>query len=140
MALVSGFGNLIRSPSEEHTRFAVEHALDRGTWDTPFPALRFMVIATVLNPVERRLQATVAVVPGSPKPVFADGEFQPVVRDDTIRAEFAEAKLTVVLRNGSVGETTVSFPLKHIVLPHSTGEPVSATPSISASPRDCLGA
>lgn len=134
IAFIAGFGNLLPYEDFDHNESAVHLAVDAHMYKTRTPPLRFIVTATSLNPVDRRIQATLTLVPQARDrtPLLVDANGKSVEQAGVLRPEFAEAKLKVVLRNSFFGETTVLYALATVVDPLGSEDALSVTASIPA--------
>ncbi|MDX8142243.1 hypothetical protein SK854_08980 [Lentzea sp. BCCO 10_0061] len=134
IAFVAGFRNLLPYADLDHAESSIYLDLFNHKYDAPIPALRFVVTVTSLNPAERRLQATLALVPVSRDhlPRLVDSNGGSIVQESgVIKPEFADAKLIMHLRSGmSVSATTVHFPVAKVVDPLGNEDPSIVTASI----------
>lgn len=116
VAFTSGYLIVVRP--EERSDQELHMQIEQYEYDeTKVAPLLVGLLATKLTPAERRLEASVVVVPLSSDklPVFVDGAGRPVVQDGEIRPEFADAKLRISLVNWYVGEpATIFYPLEHV--------------------------
>ncbi|HEX8868480.1 MAG TPA: hypothetical protein VF821_22670, partial [Lentzea sp.] len=83
--------------------------------------LRFLMTVTRLNPVERRIEATLTMFPRD-LPRLVDQTGTPVEEAGELRPEFADSKLTITLAISDLGDTVVDFPLKSLA-PQWGGDP-----------------
>jgi hypothetical protein len=132
VAFVAGSGNLLRLTDIEHTESAIYLGLADREDGSPIPALHFIVTATSLNAVERRLQTTVKLMTRTRdrSPMSVDSNGKSVEESGVIRPEFADAKLKVVLSSAFFGETTVLYPLANVIDPLGPKDALSVTASV----------
>jgi len=136
VAVCSGGAYLLRFEDVEHSKTSVSLQLQRPDVGIPKPSLRFLVTANSLDPVERKLKATLSIVSTFPEdsPKFVDRDSQPVVDPATgkLRPEFADSSLTVRITNLWVEDVEVSYPLAKVVRPSGARESLGVGFSVPA--------
>ncbi|GAA3001862.1 hypothetical protein LV75_003529 [Actinokineospora diospyrosa] len=128
-AVCASMGSLLRFTKAEHMPAAVSIELRDHAAVGPVPPVRFLVTITGVNPVERRINATVTVkaTEYEDRPVFVDSDGRPVVDPKTgeLRAEFADLNLTVTLYGTWLDDAVVSYPLAKVLAPSTLTSGVS---------------
>ncbi|GHG41508.1 MULTISPECIES: hypothetical protein [Amycolatopsis] len=136
VAVGSGFAYLFQVEDIDHSKTSVGLEVQRPDVGIPGPSLRFLVTANSLDPVERKLKATLSIVPTplENRPEFVDRNSQPVVDATTgkLRPEFADSKLRIRITNLWVEDVEVLYPLAKVVDPRGVPDTVEVGFSVPA--------
>lgn len=132
IAFASGLLNLSRFPyGGDQAASVVGDRVAQQHFDSALQPLRFVLTMTVLDPVNRRIQATVTLLNAEVLEIV-DGDGKPVVQEGRLRSEFAEASLRIRLSNQYFGDVDALYPLKPLVEPRVSQEPVRVSASLPA--------
>ncbi|MGW6928892.1 hypothetical protein ACWGE0_02435 [Lentzea sp. NPDC054927] len=133
IAFIAGIMHLARPPDRDHLGRWVFEYVGMYRSAQPVPPLRFLLTATSLNPIERRLQGTLTLLPSEPddRPTFVDANGLSVEQTNgVLRAEFVDAKLLIYIGDASLRHETIYFPLRHVVNPQAAENSSSVSVSI----------